>query len=167
MPNEWWEERGRPWWEERGRDTVRAIVGAGSVLLLAIAASGSFGRKKVFVSFAVEDKGSREHLRGQSINSRSPFAFIDMGLDKPFSEKWKTQCRDVIRSCDGVIVLLSKKTWNAKGARWEIKCAVDEGKPILGVHIHKDNKGAIPPELPKERVGEWTWERIEKFIDSL
>lgn len=123
--------------------------------------------KKVFVSFAIEDKFYREALNGQSLNPRTPFQFRDMGLKEPFSEKWKTQCRDVIAGCDGVIALISKKTQAADGARWEMKCAVEEGVPILGVHVKKDDKGAIPSELQGQRVIEWSWDGIGRFIDSL
>lgn len=62
---------------------------------------------------------------------------------------------------------MSKKTWNADGARWEMKCAIEESIPIIGVHIHKDDKGAVPPELKGKKVIEWTWEGIKKFFDSL
>ncbi len=47
-----------------------------------------------------------------------------------------------------------------------MKCAGEEGVPSLGVHIHKDDKGAIPSEL-KGRTIEWTWVGISKFLDSV
>ncbi len=102
--------------------------------------------KRIFISFAIEDEWARDYLVGQ---------------------KWKTQCRERVRGCDGVIALLSKKTRNADGARWEMQCAVEEGVPIIGVHIHADDKGAIPPELAGKRVIEWTWPGIDRFLNSL
>ena len=122
---------------------------------------------KLFVSFAIEDKFYREALNGQSLNPKSPFVFRDMSLKEPFSEKWKTQCREVISGCDGVIALLSKQTRAAEGARWEMKCAVEEGVPILGVHVKKDDKGSIPPEMEGQKVIEWNWDGLAQFIDSL
>jgi len=122
---------------------------------------------RIFISFASEDERSRDFLVGQAKNEKSPFNFIDMSVKEPFDEKWKTQCRTKIKSCDGVIALLSKKTWNADGARWEMSCANEEGIPIIGVHIHKDDKGTIPPELKGKKVIEWTWQGIKNFLDSL
>ena len=123
---------------------------------------------RIFISFAVpEDTQYRDFLKGQAKNDKSPFDFIDLSVKEPWDEKWKTNCRTKIKGCDGVIALLSKKTWNADGARWEIKCAVDEDIPIIGVHIHKDDKGAIPPELAGKKVIEWTWPGIKSFLDSL
>lgn len=123
--------------------------------------------KRVFISFAAEDAYARDFLVGQAKNKETPFDFVDMSVKEPWDEKWKTQCRTKIKGCDGVIALLSKKTYNADGARWEMKCANEEDKPILGVHIKKDDKGAIPPELAGKKVIEWTWDGIAAFINSL
>lgn len=123
--------------------------------------------KKVFISFAIEDKFARDHLVHQSEDHRAPFTFYDMSVKNPWDNSWKTSCRERIKQCDGVVALLSKKTRNADGAKWEMKCAVDEGIPIIGVHIHKDDKGQIPSELEGKKIINWTWDGINKFIDSL
>jgi len=122
---------------------------------------------RIFISFAFEDAKYRDMLKGQARNDRSPFEFVDMSVKEPWDSQWKTRCRAKIKGCDGVIALLSKRTWNADGARWELKCAIEEGIPIIGVHIHKDDKGAIPPELKGKKVIEWTWAGIKQFLDSL
>jgi hypothetical protein len=122
---------------------------------------------RVFVAFAKEDENYRDLLRGQAKNKLSPFDFVDMSVKEPFDEKWKTNVRTKMKGCDGFIVLLSKNTWYADGARWEISCAKEEGLPRLGLHIHRDDKGAIPPELPTYLAKEWTWENIKAFLDGL
>ena len=94
---------------------------------------------RIFVSFAAEDAKYRDFLKGQAKSGKSPFEFIDMSVKEPWDEKWKTNCRNKIKGCDGLIALLSKNTWNADGAKWEMRCAKEEGLPMLGVHIHKDN----------------------------
>jgi hypothetical protein len=125
------------------------------------------GRKRIFVAFAAEDAYARDFLRGQARNENCPFDFTDMSLKEPFDERWKTQCRSVIRGCDGVIALLSSRTWRADGARWEMWCANDERRSILGVYVSQNDKGAVPPELQGKMVIEWTWSGIAKFINSL
>ncbi len=79
--------------------------------------------KKIFISFAVEDKHYRDLLRGQSLNTASKIEYTDFSIKEPFQTAWKTNCRDVIKTCDGVIALISKKTRLADGAKWEMKCA--------------------------------------------
>ena len=123
--------------------------------------------KQVFISFAIEDKFARDHLVYQSEDHKAPFSFYDMSVKNPWDSSWKTQCRARIKQCDGVIALISKKTRNADGAKWEMQCAIDEGIPIIGVHIHKDDKGQIPSELDGKKIINWTWDGIKNFIDSL
>ena len=122
---------------------------------------------RIFIAFAAEDATYRDFLKGQAKNKKSPFDFVDMSVKEPWDSKWKTNCRTKIKGCDGVVALLSKKTYNAEGAQWEMKCANEEGIPMIGVHIHKDDKGAIPAELQGKKVIVWTWDGIASFLDSL
>ena len=124
--------------------------------------------KKVFISFAIEDKKYRDFLVGQAKAEHSPFDFIDMSVKEPWDEaEWRRKCRNKIRQCDGLIVLLSKNTWHSSGARWEIKCAIEEGLKVAGMHIKHWDQGAIPPELDGKKVMTWSWENLRKFIDRL
>lgn len=123
--------------------------------------------KRIFISFAIEDEQYRDFIVQQAKDDRSPFTFTDMSVKEPLPGNWKSRCRARIRRCDGMIAMLSKQTWNAGGARWEMKCANEEGVPLIGVHIQKDNKGAIPPELDGNEVIEWTWDGIRHFMDSI
>lgn len=122
-------------------------------------------KQKVFISFAIEDIRYRGFLVSQAKNNRSPFDFRDMSVKQPWPDRiWKRECRKQIRECDAMIVLLSKNTWRSSGARWEIKCGREEGLRMIGMHIKRDDKGAIPPELRGKRIIEWDWARLEKFL---
>lgn len=125
-------------------------------------------RKSVFISFAIEDVEYRDHLVNQARNNRSPFDFVDMSVKKKWKQsEWQKRCRTKIKRCDGVIALLSKNTYQAGGARWEMKCAREEGVKIIGMHIRKNDKGATPPELQGKRVITWSWDNLEKFVNNL
>lgn len=129
---------------------------------------GIENRKRVFISFAIEDIKYRNYLIEQARKTNSPFDFIDMSVKKRWNEnEWKQRCRNKIKRCDGVLALISKSTIRADGARWEIKCAREERVKIIGMHIKKNDKGTIPPELIGKRVITWSWNNIEKFINSL
>jgi hypothetical protein len=124
--------------------------------------------KRVFISFAVEDKSYRDFLVGQARNEKSPFEFVDMSVKEPWSDKWKTRCRTKIKGCDGVIALVSNKTARADGQLWEVKCAREENVPVRGVYVSRDNRPArLPKEFEGVRVVSWTWENIKNFIESL
>lgn len=122
---------------------------------------------RIFISFAREDTRYRDLFTGQMKMRDAPFAFTDMSLQEPFDDKWKTRCREKIKGCHGFIALLSKKTWRAEGARWEMACALEEGLLGLGVHIHRDEKGAVPPELGRVSVIDWDQSKIAAFIERV
>ena len=125
-------------------------------------------KKKVFISFAIEDVEYRDHLVNQARNKRSPFEFVDMSVKKKWKQsEWQKRCRTKIKRCDGAIALLSKNTYQAGGARWEMKCAREEGVKIIGMHIKKNDTGATPPELQGKRVITWSWANLENFVNNL
>lgn len=124
--------------------------------------------KRVFISFAVEDKNMRDLLVGQARNENTPFEFMDMSVKKPWDNAWKTQCRQRIKSCHGVIVLVSKNTAKADGAHWEIKCAQEEAVPVMAIYANNDDKGCrLPAELTGKRIQNWSWPNIKKFVSNL
>ncbi len=150
------------------------LIGAGLVALIAKAFSEEDEnrtdntKKKIFISFAIEDETYRDYLVQQARNERSPFNFVDMSVKKPWSEdEWKKRCRTKIKRCDGMIVMLSKNTFHSSGVRWEIKCAKDERIPVIGMHIKKNNKGAVPPELKGIPIIEWTWDNLSRSLNKI
>jgi hypothetical protein len=123
-------------------------------------------RERVFISFAIKDKKYRDFLVAQAKNSRTPFDFVDMSVKERYDEdEWQKRCRTKIRRCDCMIVLLSRNTWHSKGARWEIKCGREERLRVTGMHINKNDKGAIPTELEGCKIIEWSWNNLKKILN--
>ncbi|HEU0153503.1 MAG TPA: TIR domain-containing protein [Arenimonas sp.] len=120
-------------------------------------------KKVVFVAFAIEDKNSRDLLKGQSLHVRSPFEYVDMSVKEPYDSEWKDRVRTRIRRSDGVIALVSKNSLSSSGQRWEIACAKEEKVPLLGIWIYQDDRTAVEGV----RTITWTWDGIAKFIDGL
>ena len=122
-------------------------------------------QKTVFIAFAKEDEASRNLLKGQSLHTRSPFTYIDMSVKQPYDSGWKDKTRTRIKRSDGVIALISTHTATASGELWEIRCAVSEGKPVLGIWL--GNHRTKPPEMGAARCVPWGWDAIAAFIDGL
>ena len=121
------------------------------------------GKKVVFVAFAIEDERQRDFLKGQSLNTKSSFEYIDMSVKSPYDSNWKDRVRTRIRRSDGVIALVSKNSLTSSGQKWEISCSKEEKKKVLGIWAYKDDR----TNLPGVRTVVWTWKAIEEFIDSL
>jgi hypothetical protein len=123
-------------------------------------------KKIVFIAFAIEDQGQRNLLTGQSVNPKTPFEFIDMSVKEPYDSDWKERVRTRIRRSDGVIALVSKNTLSSSGEKWEISCAKEEKKKLLGLWAYSNDR-TRPSELSGYSIIEWSWDGIAKFIDSL
>src|SRR5437016_3327898 len=117
----------------------------------------------VFVAFAIEDERQRDFLKGQSLNTKSPFEYVDMSVKEAYSSEWKERVRTRIRRSDGVIALVSKNSLTSSGQEWEIACAREEKKRVLGIWAYTDDR----TNLEGVRTVVWTWDAIKDFIDSL
>ena len=120
-------------------------------------------KKVIFVAFAIEDERQRDFLKGQALNTKSPFEYIDMSVKEAYTSEWKDKVRTRIRRSDGVIALVSKNSVNSSGQKWEIECAKEEKKKVLGIWAYTDDKTTIAGVSTVS----WTWDAIKNFIDSL
>jgi hypothetical protein len=120
-------------------------------------------KKIVFVAFAIEDERQRDFLYGQSLNTSSPFEYVDMSVKEPYDTNWKDRVRTRIKRSDGVIVLVSNNSVSSSGQKWEIAGAKEEGKPILAIWAYSDDRTLISGLT----VVPWTWDNIKAFINRL
>lgn len=120
-------------------------------------------KKVIFLAFAIEDERQRDFLKGQSLNTNSPFEYVDMSVKEAYDTNWKERVRTRIKRSDGVIVLVSKNSLSSSGQKWEIQCAREEKKKILGIWIYKDDR----TNIVGVNTVTWTWPAINNFIDSL
>jgi hypothetical protein len=120
-------------------------------------------KKTVFVAFAIEDVTQRDFLKGQSLNTESPFEYIDMSVTEAYDEEWKKKVRTRILRSDGVIAIISKNSLNSSGQKWEIACAKEEKKPLRGIWGYQEDRTTVAGV----NTVVWTWANIKAFIDSL
>jgi len=119
--------------------------------------------KTIFIAFAIEDERQRDFLKGQSLLTTSPFEYVDMSVKQAYDEDWKTRVRTRIRRSDGVIILVSKSSSTSSGQKWEIQCAKEEGRKILGIWAYSDDR----TEIYGVTTRVWNWDNIRNFINSL
>ena len=122
--------------------------------------------KRIFIAFAKEDERIRDLIKGQSLNAKTEFEYVDMSVKEPYESEWREKVRTRIKGSDGVIALISKNSPNASGQLWEIECAIEEGKPLLGLWIYKEDRTALDA-MSGKKVIVWTWDGLTDFINSL
>jgi hypothetical protein len=120
-------------------------------------------KKVMFVAFAIDDERQRDFLKQQSLSPRAPFEFIDISVKEPYDTDWKSRVRTRVRRSDGVIALISKNSLSSSGQKWEIQCAKEEKKPLLGLWAYSDDRTKV------DGVTTYVWndKNISDFIDSL
>jgi hypothetical protein len=120
-------------------------------------------KKVVFIAFAIEDETQRDFLVGQTLHSRVPYEFIDMSVKVPYDNNWKESVRTRIKRSDGVIALVSKNSLYSSGQKWEIACAKEEKKRVLGIWAYTNDR----TNLVGTNTVAWSDSNISDFIDSL
>jgi hypothetical protein len=126
--------------------------------------------KRIFISFAMEDKILRDFLVGQKRNDKIDISFTDFSVKEPWSSSWKTNCRSRIKGCDGVIGIITKNTPKADGQLWELKCGYEEGVPTLLIHGYSDASDRLttkPDEISGKTIKDWSVANISAFLESL
>lgn len=125
---------------------------------------------RVFISFAMEDRSLRDLLVGQKRNARSQIDFTDYSVKEPWLSSWKTNCRQRIASCRGMIGIITKNTPKADGQLWELKCAVDLGIPLMLIHGYNSPEKklvSLPLAISGRRVYLWSEDNVVSFLDRL
>lgn len=120
-------------------------------------------KKIIFIAFAIEDERIRDMIKGQSLNAKSPFEYVDMSVTEAYDEEWKKKVRTRILRSDGVLVVVSKNSLSSSGQKWEIQCAKEEKKKIRGIWAYKEDR----TDLAGVNTMVWTWDNIANWIDSL
>ncbi len=123
----------------------------------------------VFISFAIEDKILRDFLVGQKKNARTAIEFTDYSVKEPWDNAWKTNCRERISRCSGMIGIITPNTPTADGQLWELNCAVQEDIPTLLIHGHPapNRITRLPDEIAGRQIYNWTEANIVAFLDRL
>jgi len=120
-------------------------------------------KKVIFVAFSMKDERQRDFLKGQSLNTNSPFEYIDMSVKNAYDTNWKARVRTRIKRSDGVIVLVSGNSLTSSGQKWEIQCAKEERKKIIGIWAYTNDR----TNLIGVNTKVWTWANITNFINTL
>jgi len=120
-------------------------------------------KKTIFVAFAIEDQRIRDMIKGQSLNTNTPFEYVDMSVKEAYTEEWKKKVRTRILRSDGVLVIVSENSLKSSGQKWEIQCAKEEKRKIRGIWAYKDDR----TNIVGVNTMVWTWPNIAAWIDTL
>ena len=129
--------------------------------------SYSGARRRVFISFHVEDEAQVELLRQQAKDETYDIEFIDYSVKEPFDNRWKTRCTERIKQTSVFICMIGPETHKREAVLWEINKAYELGKKVIGVKIYRDKNNKIPKPLKDNnaKIMNWNLSDITKELD--
>jgi len=119
--------------------------------------SSSKTKKRVFISFHMEDKHAKQLLIEQAKSDKFDLEFINYAVNEPFDDKWKTRCKERIKQASVTICLFGGKTYQREAVLWELNTSYDLGKQVFGVRIYRDENHTIPAPLTTNRAVILKW----------
>ena len=127
------------------------------------------GNPRAFISFDFDNnQEEKRFFAGQAKNSKTPFNIEDWSSkDHLPQNQWEKLINEKVRKCNLMIVLVGKKTANAKGVLKEIQFARNNNVPVFGVYVGgANNLSDLPIGLSRSRTITWVWESIARQIDQ-
>lgn len=146
----------------RGKRRRHARGGSGSSSLASYSA-----KRRVFISFHVDDEPQVELLRQQAKDEKYDIEFIDYSVKEPFDNKWKTRCTERIKRSSVFLCMIGPETYKREAVLWEINKAYGLGRKVIGVRIYRDKNHKIPKPLKdnKAKIVHWNLSDIAQELD--
>jgi hypothetical protein len=104
-------------------------------------------KKRVFISFHMDDLHAKELLVAQAKSDKFDLEFINYAVNEPFDEKWKTNCKERIKQASVTICLVGEKTAQREAVLWELAMSYELGKKVFGIRIYRDKNHTIPKPI--------------------
>jgi hypothetical protein len=123
-------------------------------------------KKRVFISFHMEDNYAKQLLVEQARSDKFDLEFTNFAINEPFNSRWKTQCRDRIRQVSTTICLIGPHTYTREAVLWELDTSYELGKTVFGVRIHRNRIDPVPNPLTQRNATILPW-NIQSIVTEL
>lgn len=121
--------------------------------------------KKVFVSFDWHnDKDIKDFIAGQLKLPQSPFSAVNLSMrEEAPQQNWEEVAERRIKQCDLVLVMVGRKTYQARGVLKEVEMANRHKIAVAQIIAYKDlvNPNSVPGA---GRLYRWTWDNLKQLL---
>jgi hypothetical protein len=129
------------------------------------------GKRNVFISFAFEDVGTVNLLRGQAKNENLPLEFNDWSVSEPIDSDRagyvKQRIAERIAQSSVTVVFLSDSTPASAWVEWEIAESVRQQKHVIGVYPQDSRPRILPDAISAHKIRCVPWPKLPQAIESL
>ncbi len=125
-------------------------------------------KKRVFISFHMENESQIKLLRHQAKSERFNLEFTDYSVKEPFDGNWKRKCEERIRQSSIFVCMFGSETYKRPAVLWEVNKAYELGKKVIGIRIHKNRNDPVPGPLRrnKAKIINWDLKKLQKELDK-
>ncbi|WP_164520435.1 TIR domain-containing protein [Specibacter cremeus] len=109
--------------------------------------------RKVFISYAREDRGSLEEIR-EGISALHHESWIDSNLDG--GQAWWDVILEQIRRCDAMVLVVSPSLLESEAAARERDYARQLGKPLIPLVVAAVRSDLLPPDIATLQLIDYT-----------
>ncbi len=128
-------------------------------------------RRNVFLSFAYEDIGYVNLLRGQARNDNVPLEFNDWSVAEPINSERaayiKQKISERIARSSVTVVFLSEHSAESEWVSWEIQESLLMGKRVVGVHPSGSTPTRVPAAFVNSNLPKVAWPELASAIAKL
>lgn len=124
-------------------------------------------RKKIFVSYAQEEKQLLDTFIEQSKKEDISYELVYLKDKDPLSVEWRELCKSEISKCRGVVFLISKYLRISEGAFWEMKYSHELNKPMISVFVGDAGIRDKPRDLTGVTAMVMSWPRLNEFVEKV
>ncbi len=128
-------------------------------------------KRNVFISFAYEDVGTVNLLRGQAKNDNVPLVFNDWSVSEPINSERATYIKqrisERIAQTSVTVVFLSESSAASAWVEWEIEESLSQGKHVVGVFPQDSDPKTRPVAISKHKIKCVPWPKLADTIESL
>jgi hypothetical protein len=129
-------------------------------------------KKRVFLSFRVEDKQQVQGLRLMAANDKFDIEFFDESVRTPIEstnqEYVRRKIREKINRTTVTVCMISPDTHTSAWVEWELLESFDKGNTVIAMAL-KGVDSAVLPRPIKERnltFHAWDADHLAKLIDE-
>ena len=128
--------------------------------------------RNVFISFAYEDMGEVNLLRGQAKNDNSDLEFSDYSVKKAYNsedaEYIKRKIREKIEKASVTMVYLSPKSMKSQWVKWEIEISKEMGKGVIAVYKGDSPASNIPSHIKNNvsSIVKWSHDEMMSAVNK-
>ncbi len=130
------------------------------------------GKKRVFLSFRVEDKPQVQALRLMSANDKFDIEFFDESVRSSINstdrDYVRSKIREKINRTSVTVCLIGPQTYTSEWVDWELEESFEKGNTVMAMGLKGVDNAILPRPIRTHGLTfhAWSPDRLANLIDA-